>query len=374
MAVTTTDNTLVLQKWRRDYWREYQRTNLFAPYMGNGPNAIIHRLYELKDEGEQITVPLVGKLGENGVTGDNVLVGNEQAMDQYGQKITIDWWRDGVVLNKKQMRRSAIDQLEIVRPLLMDESKGKLRNDIIRALHNVGGISISGNVNGTQYQYATTTQKNTWADANSDRILYGATTANYVAGNHAASLANVDNTTDKLTAASLLLMKRLARKTTNNTIRPVTVDDAREYFTTFVGSNNFRDLSLDPTIVANYQNSFAREGKAMENNPLWQDGDIMYRGIIVREIPEIDQLCTIAGAGTSGVNVTPVFMCGAQAVGYAVGQLPAPTERKEDDYGFVKGRGIETCYGIAKIQKQAANSTTLKDWGVATGFFASAAD
>jgi N4-gp56 family major capsid protein len=374
MAVTTTDTTLVIQKWRRDYWREYQRTNLFAPYMGNGPGAIIQRIYELKDEGESITIPLIGKLAQNGVTGDNVLVGNEQAMDQYGQKVTIDWWRDGVLLNKKQMRQSAIDQMGVVRPLLMDEAKAKLRDDIIRAMFNVGGISITGNVNGTQYSAATTTQKNTWHDANSDRILFGNTTANFVSGNHASSLANVDNTNDKLTAASLLLLKRQARKATNNAIRPVTVDDAREYFTVFVGSNNFRDLTLDPVITTNYQQSYAREGKAMDENPLWQDGDIMYRGMIVREVPEIDTLCTIAGAGTAGVNVTPIFMCGAQAMGYAVGQLPAPTERKEDDYGFVKGRGIETCYGTTKIQKRAAGGTALKDWGMATGFFASQAD
>jgi hypothetical protein len=36
MAITTTDSTLNIQKWRRDFWREYQRENLFAPYMGDG--------------------------------------------------------------------------------------------------------------------------------------------------------------------------------------------------------------------------------------------------------------------------------------------------------------------------------------------------
>jgi hypothetical protein len=134
MAVTTPDTTLVVQKWRRNFWREWQRENLFAPYIGNGADAVISRIYELRDEGEAITIPMVGKLSGNGVSGDNPLVGNEEAMDQYGQKVQIDWWRHAVLLNKKQMRRSVIDQMDIVRPLLMDHAMRKLRDDIIKAI------------------------------------------------------------------------------------------------------------------------------------------------------------------------------------------------------------------------------------------------
>jgi hypothetical protein len=54
-----------------------------------------------------------------------------------------------------------------------------------------------------------------------------------------------------------------------------------------------------------------------------------------------------------------------------------PTFRKEDDYGFITGSGIEMAYGLAKIftkpSSQAAG-TKLVQRAVATGFFASAAD
>lgn len=373
MAVTTADTTLVVQKWRRNFWREWQRENLFAPYMGNGADAVIHRIYELKDEGEQITIPLVGKLTGNGVSGDNPLVGNEEAMDQYGYKAQIDWWRHAILLNKKQMRKSVIDQMDAARPLLMDHAMRKLRDDIIKALFNVGTIALTGNVNGIYLPLATTAQKNTWNAANSDRVQYGAAVSNYNA-TFATALLNVDSTNDKLTTASLDLMKRRVRAATDPAIRPIRVEDGREYYVVFVGSRLFRDLKTDTDLKNSNLQARPREGKGMDNNPLFQDGDLLWSGMIIREIPEMDSLAILTGAGAGSIDVGPAFVCGAQAVGYAVGQLPQPTERTEDDYGFIKGRGVETVYGVAKIQKQQAGTSTLKDWGVYTGFFSAVGD
>jgi hypothetical protein len=69
-----------------------------------------------------------------------------------------------------------------------------------------------------------------------------------------------------------------------------------------------------------------------------------------------------------------VFLCGQQALAMAIGQMAKPTFRKEDDYGFVTGTGIEAAYGIGKIFKKPQSGTKLVQWGVATGFFASATD
>jgi len=369
MAVTTTDSTLNIQKWRRDFWREYQRENLFAPYIGDGTDAVIHRIYELKDDGESITYPLVGRAKGAGTVGSATLAGAEEAMDQYGHKISIEWARHAILLNKKEMRKSAIDQLSVVKPLLKDWATSKIRDDIVYALANVGTIGITGNVNGITFATATAGQRNTWVSDNSDRVLFGATTANYNATFATAALT-VDSVNDKLTAPALKIMKRLAKKADPH-VRPLRVEDGREYFVAFTGSNAFRDLSNDAEVINANRDARAREGSGMDRNPLFQDGDLLINGIIVREVPEIDVLATLTGLGTSAINIAPVFLCGQQALGYAVGQLPAPTERKDDDYGFIKGRGVETCYGLAKIQKKQAGSSVVKDWGVVTGFFAS---
>ena len=51
-----------------------------------------------------------------------------------------------------------------------------------------------------------------------------------------------------------------------------------------------------------------------------------------------------------------MFLCGQQAAAFAIGQMAKPTFRQEDDYGFIKGVGIETAYGIAKMFKKHPKS------------------
>jgi hypothetical protein len=66
-------------------------------------------------------------------------------------------------------------------------------------------------------------------------------------------------------------------------------------------------------------------------------------------------------------------MCGQSAMAWAWGRMPVPTFLKEDDYQFFRGVGVMMAYGLKKIAKlnPAGN---YKEWGVFTGFFASAND
>lgn len=379
MAVTTTPTSLEILKWRRDFFMEWQRENLFAPYMGNGTDAVIMRINELKDEGEQITIPIVGRLTGQGQVGANTLVGNEETMDQYGFPIRIDWARHAIVLNKKEMRKSAIDQMNTVRPLLNEWAAAKLRDDVCRALASVQpfgtAANLTGNVQGIPFALATGAQMNAWQAGNLDRIQYGNGQGTLVAGNHAASLAQVDVTNDLATVASFKRAKRVFKKADPH-VKPLRVEQGKEFFVTFMCSGPFADLSNDPAMVAANKDARAREGNGMDRNPLFQDGDLLLNGMIYREIPELDAFAKFPGAGTAGTDVYASFTCGQQALGYAIGQLPAPTTRNDDDYGFIKGRGVETCYGLAKIAKQrnaatlVAAANTNADWGVFTSFHA----
>ncbi|MCJ2085512.1 DUF4043 family protein [Methylobacterium sp. E-005] len=380
MALTTTPSSTEILKFRKSFWQEYQRDNLFADYMGNDPTAPIVRINDLKDEGEQITIPILGRLSGQGQVGANTLVGNEEALDQYGYKLTIDWARHAILLNKKEMRKSAADQLEVVRPLLTEWAATKLRDDVIKAFAsiNVAGTtpSLIGNVQGIPFASANATQLNAWLTGNADRVQFGNGQSTLVAGNFAASLANVDSTNDLATVAAFNRVKRIA-KAADPHIKPIRVDGGREYFVTFLPSPLFNDLSNDPAMIQANTMARAREGSGMDKNPLFQDGDLMYKGMLFREIPEMGPLFRFAGQGTGGTDVYGAVTVGRCAVGYAVGQLPAPTTRSDDDYGFLKGRGIEICYGMGKVVKQRnyASSTgvaagTNADWGTVTSFFA----
>ena len=383
MALTTAATNNKVIKFRKDVQREWVRGNLFAPYMGDGPNSIIRSIRDLmgRGGGEQVNVPLVSKLRGKGV-GVGTLVGNEEVIDNAGFRIWIDWFRHAVVTNKAELQKSSIDIMDFAAPMLQDWGKERIRNDIIDALFSIPsraqpaglGTQYGQTINGILFDASTSTQRNTWQTDNADRFMFGGTQGNMVAGNFAASCANI--TTGMTFSVSMILkMKRMAMKASPS-IRPYMIKDTnREYYVFFVGPNAFRDLQADPAMDGANKQTRPREGDGMEKNPLFQDGDLLYSGCIIRQIPELDgrlpNFYLTAGAG--GTQISPVFMCGQSALVQAWGQMVRKTNRKEDDYDFLEGIGVEAAMGVAKIAKDTP-AGNLKEWGLATGFLSSQND
>jgi hypothetical protein len=390
MATTSTHINNQLIKWRKSVFREWTRGNFFSPYMGSSPTSIIQVTRELTDGGDILSIPIVSALKGPGVS-TGPLTGNEEKMANYGMRLWVDWSRNAILLTRAQMRKSAFEQLELVRPLLTDWQNGLLRDEIVLALFalpteappvNLGNESTGGQrVNGILYDAATPAQLNKWQTDNKDRIVYGSKISNMIVGNHAASLATITAAGDKASAANILLAKRRARSAKPG-ISPYRDSETkgREYFVAFCGQNAMRDLAADPAIYQANLNARPREGSGMDDNPIFQDGDLLYRGVIIREVPEIDDYCTLVDAGaTSTVDVAPIFVCGRNAVAVGWGQMPRPTERAEDDYGFLNGRGVESVYGVGKVYTKrdpeaSAATTQLIQWGVVTLFVASEPD
>jgi hypothetical protein len=385
MALSTVQSNNKLVKYTQEINREYVRENMFSPYMGESMNSIIRLKMDLKNGGEQMNIPVVGRLTAAAV-GSGTLVGNEEAIDQYGMRVWLDWARNAVTTNKAEKQRDSADIFSQAKPLLSDWGKELQRDEIISGFMALPsesapaglGSGAGQRVNGILYQDATAAQRNTWNSDNSDRVLYGNATTNYNA-THATALANCDTTNDTFTSSNLSLLKRIAKNAVPK-IRPFKTKDGYEYFVAFCGTNPFRDLKNDLKLI-NYS-ARAREGNGMDKNPIFQDGDQLYDGVIIREVPEISSMVTnvwttLKTAGASSARVEPVFLCGQQSLAMAWGQMARPTFRKEDDYGFITGTGIEMAYGISKIFTKPSALTTgtkLVQRAVATGFFASAAD
>lgn len=285
MAVTTVQDNNKLVRYTKEINREYVRGNMFSPYMGQDLNAIIRIRQELKQGGDQMNIPLVTKLKGRG-TGTGTLVGNEEKIDNYGMRVWLDWARHAVVTKKSDQHKDSADIFGEAKPLLTDWGLERQRDDIVEAFMALpseaapANIGDSDTVNGIRYEDATATQKNTWNADNSDRILYGAAVSNYNA-THATALANIDTTNDKLSAAVVSLAKSQA-ELADPAIKPFKTRDGYEYFVMFVGSNAFRDLKADPTIVAANRDARAREGNGMDKNPLFQDGDLIWDGVIIQ--------------------------------------------------------------------------------------------
>lgn len=379
MTTTSLNTASRIQKWDAQYFAEYIRASGFKPYMGKGTNSIIQAKYELTSGGKTINIPLVTRLTGAGVTGSTALVGAEEVLGNYNMAVTVDWLRNGVEIKKPEEHWTEMDLRQAARDMLMAWSMDGLRDDIIAAFRSIQGVA---------YGSATEAQKDAWVDDNIDRVLFGKTKSNVSTSapaggatyDHSASLANIDGTNDKLTAAAVSLMKRIA-KTADPHIRPYKTNDGsgREYYVLFAGSLPFRDLKEDSTITAANREARPRD---VESNPLFQDGDLIYDGVIYREIPEFYQGNDTADApnpettfsnGTIQCGVS--FLCGSQSIGFVNKQAAIPTTRADDDYGFLKGVGIEFADGIDKLRwnnnPQGINNG--KDVGIVTVYHAAVA-
>jgi N4-gp56 family major capsid protein len=379
------------QIWDSDYLKESVRASRFAPYMGKGVTRIIIVKHELESEaGKTINIPLITRLSNKGVGGATALRGRETQIGNFNCPITIDWDRNGVVVPKSESYKTEIDFLNAAKPLLRQWTAEALRTDIIYAMMSLvttgnttvpyaeitddtvnGGYQIAtgyvaGSVfdryEGVSWTTASEANKDSWLVANSDRVLFGKLRSNAVSLDHSTALATLDTTDDKLTTATASLAKRMAGNA-NPHITPFQVEDGREYYVMFCGPRSFRDLKLDTAMVSANRDARAREGSGMDKNPLFQDGDLIYDGIIFREVPEIPH---IVGVGSS-TDVEPNFLCGQQALGVAWGQTPTP-QTEVNDYKFRPGVAIEELRGVKKL---AFNG---KQNGIVTVYTAAGAD
>jgi uncharacterized protein DUF4043 len=379
MALTTIQTNNKLIKFTRQVNREWVRENLFAPYMGESITAIIRKRMELTSGGEQMNIPLVARLAATAIA-SGALAGNEENVDNYGMRVWIDWARNAIKTNKAEKQKDSSAIFDVARPLLSDWLKELSRDETVDALYALPtesapaglGSAAGQRVNGILLDSSTATQRNTWLTDNSDRVVFGALKANTVSGVFLTAAGTLDTTADLATTTNMKFLKRVARNA-NPHIRPFQLKDGREYFVAFHGSRTFRDLkaSLD-TVNSNVR---PREGDGMNKNPIFQDGDQLYDGVIHREIPEIDVRApaTYTGIGSGSVDIRPVWLCGQSAMAFAYGQMAKPTQLDNTDYQFNQGVGIETAYGVAKMFKKTTGGL-LKEWGIATGFYAATAD
>jgi hypothetical protein len=361
MAVTTLATELQVQKWLKSYFAEYVRTSGFLPYMGRGSNSVIQTRYELTSGGKSVNIPLVTRLKGAAVTGIAALEGSEEALGNFNQRIDIDFLRKAVRITVPDEHYSEISLMDAARDMLTTWASDTLRADIITAL---------GSIDGLAYGAASAAQRNTWSTNNVDRVLYGNAKGNFTlagANTHALRLANIA-AGQTLTAGVVSLMKRIA-KTADPFIRPMRTNDGsgREYFVMFAGSFAFRDLKNDSTMSTANREARPRD---VESNPIFQDGDLIYDGVIIREIPEIPAIGTV---GASSARVEPIYLCGAQAIGLAWGQEPRRVT-DEFDYGHQKGIGTVEARGIQKMRFGTGALGALKDHGMVTGYIAAAGD
>ena len=362
MADTSAATGLTVQQWDDKFFTESLNANIFKPFMGTKENNIIQVKEDLtKKKGDSVTFALVNKLSNAAVTGSSTLEGNEEALTSRSHKVTVDQKRNGVRVSELQDQFSAIDLRDAAKSALMNWETELCRDDVIAALASINGVA---------YGAATETQKDAWLVDNADRVLFGAAKSNNASNDHSASLANIDNTNDKLTAAAITLMKRIA-KTASPKVRPIKPRSGgvtSDSYMMFVPSLVLRDLTSDAAFLQ--ANREARQRGKL--NPIFAGADYIYDNVAIIEVEDI---ATLTGVGASSIDVAPAYLCGAQAIGMAWAKRPQSVT-EDFDYNDKHGCAIRQIYAIEKLifGSGAGDTDDLKDHGVVTGFFASVAD
>lgn len=362
MADTKVATGLTVEQWDEKYFVEYLTENRFSGEMGTDEGSIIQVKENLmKKKGDRINFALVNKLTANAVTGTSIMEGNEEDMASRSFEVTVDRRRNAVRVDDLDEQFSAISLREAARATLKEWSLKDTEDLIIRAI---------ASKNGVRYSAADETTKDAWLTDNADRVLFGALRSNTVAGDHSASLANVDTTDDLLTPAAISKMKVIASTVANPKIRPIRSTagrNGRRYYIMYAHPYAFNDLKNNSAIIQAQREVSLQ----MENERLFQGGDLLWDGVIIKQIEEAESEWDYGTVGASSARVVGAFLVGAQAIGAAYAKRWTSTQ-KDFDYGVKHGVQIQAIYGIEKMQfgSGTGDRDDLKDHGVVSGYFA----
>lgn len=368
MADTRAATGLTVDQWDDSYFKEYVQESVFRPYMGMNEASIIQINEDLtRKKGDQFTFALLNRLTNDATLGNATLEGNEEDLSSRSFQLTVDLRRNAVKVPKMEQQRSAIDLRDGARSALKVWSMEDLRNGTIAAMYSIDGVAFGS---------TTAAQRNTWSANNAGRVLYGAAVSNYSA-TFATGMATLDNSADRATLAILRLAKRRALTgggiTGTPKVRPIEVSGGKRVLVGFCHPLVFRDIQAALETL----NSQTLE-RGMDN-PIITGADLYYDGIVYKEVDDMPLLAanaTIGGVAVGNtVQASPLFLCGAQAVGIAYAQR-SKTVTEDFDYASKYGVAVEEIRGIGKMRYgTGANDTdTPCDYGVFTNWLAAPSD
>jgi N4-gp56 family major capsid protein len=362
MADTRAATGLTAEQWDDKFFMEYLTENRFAGEMGTDELNIIQVKENLtKKPGDRINFALVNKLVQDAVLGSATMEGNEEDLISRSFELPVNKRRNAVRMAEVEEGFSAISLRNAAKAALKEWSMEDTEKLIIQSLASINGVNFADSTDG---------ERDAWLTDNADRVYFA---SGYAGADHSAGLTEQDTSADKLTAADITAMKYKALVTANPKIRPIrSKKNGRHYFVLYCDPRCFRDLkgeSNSPILQAQREVSIQ-----LENDRLFQGGDMLWDGVIIKEIHEMfSELGTpFANLGDGATTeIGCAFLCGAQAVGTAYARR-WKTVTEDFDYGDKHGVEISAVYGIKKMLfgSGVTDTADLKDHGVVTGYFA----
>ena len=343
-TIFTTSNALTWKLFSKELFVEAKKRCVVMKFVGTDASSMIQILDETqKHPGDKITYGLRMQLTGDGVAGESLLDGNEEALTFFSDALLVDQIRWGVrITGNMTQQRVAYN--------LREQAKSGLADWISSRFDRVFFNQLAGNAN---------VSRNPSLLYSGQNALIAPSTANQIFAGSATSEATLTSTMTM--TLPLLNQAVLLAKTLTPAIRPIRLKGG-EYYVAFLHPLQIK--ALRNSVSSNDWNAIyqsAMQGGAINNNPIFTGAAGLYNGVIIHEDANVvygdntqNLVFTDLGAPATGTtNVARALFCGAQAGVIAFGRgydWPHKFKWVEDakDYENQVGVSIGTVYGMKK--------------------------
>ena len=361
MALTNFGALTAEQKtiWSMDLWRQARNMSFINRFLGEGPNALIQHITELKksEKGARAVITLLADLIGDGVAGDRTLEGNEEAMQSFDKVIQIDQLRHA---NRHEGRMA--DQRSVVD--FRKNSRDALAYWLADRLDQLAFLTLAGRSYTLRPDGSTRTGSDfphlefaadVVAPTNKRRLRWDVSSTNTLIAN--ASTGDVA-AADVPKWEMFVQLKAYAK---DRYIRGVREAGGEETYHAFLTPTAMAKLKMDENYMQNLRHAQQRDGK----NPLFTGSSVKIDGIYLHEfrhVPNTMGMTTKWGGGS--VDGCQVLFCGAQALGMADIGAPEWVE-KGFDYENQQGIAVGKIVGFLKPAFSTIyEAGTVEDFGV----------
>ena len=362
-----------LTAWSRDFWRVARNMSFINQFAGSGSNAMVQRITDLtkSDKGTKAVITLLADMTGDGITGDNTLEGNEEALRAYDITIELDQLRFA-----NRLAGRLADQKSVVN--FRENSRDALAYAMADRMDQLAFLTLSGSAYTNKTNGALRTTSGTTGHELVDLEFasdVSAPTTNRHRRWDATSFLSAGDTTaiaaaDKIAYRTIVELKAYAK---DNYIRGIRAAGNEEVFHLFVTPQQMADLKLDSDFLANVRNAGVR---GPSNQLFSGSSSLMVDGVMVHEFRHVFSTegatagtCSNAGAAgykwgaAADQDGARALFCGAQAL--AMADIGNPEVVEETfDYGNQAGISIGKIFGLRKPKYNSDYNGSTEDFGV----------
>lgn len=361
MAATDFGALTTAQKrvWAAETWQAGRDASFFFAngYIGKSDsdmNAVIQRVNKLTEteRGLECVMQLVQDLQGDGVVGDNELDGNEEAMINDAQVITIDQLRHGT-----KSKGEMAEQATVIR--FRAQSKDKLAFWLSDKMDELMFLTLSGRA----YTLKTNGATRTGSQLPALRFAASVAAASTNRIVHAGSATGESSLTssDKFSWSVVVRANQVA---VEKRLRPIR-SGGKNYYVMVIHPRQRRDLVLDPT----FQTIMRTAEKPGNDNKLFTGADVTIDGTVIYQHNKVYNTSGLASSSKWGAGGTidgaQALYLGAQAGGIATIGNVFWRESDKTDYGNRPGIATGRKIGMLKPQfKSVYDSNAREDFGL----------